>query len=330
MRTGAAAGHTGHFHEALPYASHDELLAVVVPFLCGGVAEGEPTVVALGDQHAELVRAALAPEVLAGVVFQPGGDMYTRPASAIRAYREMLAGYTAAGATQIRLVGELPPTELGATWDWWARYESAVNHAYDEFPLWSMCAYDTTATPAHVMADVARTHQHTAHPGDQHVPSQGYVEPRRFLRGHTPVVADPLQLTAPAIHLKDPTAAETRAAIARLNESDGILPEEKVGDLQLAVTEAVANGLVHGTPPVVVRCWAGVNRIVVTVSDRGRGPTDPFAGLQAAAHAPNGGFGLWLAHQLCDHVTMDHGDDGFTLRMISGDPYQRVGPAPQP
>lgn len=158
MRTGAAAGHNGYFHEAVYYASDEELLAVVVPFLRGGVAAGEPTVVALGEQHAALVRAALPATDAGRVVFHPGGDMYARPASAIRAYRAMLADHTAAEAEQIRIIGELPPSELGATWDWWARYESAINHAYDEFPLWSMCAYDTRTTPAHVLADVARTH----------------------------------------------------------------------------------------------------------------------------------------------------------------------------
>jgi anti-sigma regulatory factor (Ser/Thr protein kinase) len=326
MRTGAAAGHVGYYHEALTYASDAELLAVVVPFLSGGVTEGEPTIVALGEQHAELVRAELPPEVAGRVEFHPGGDMYARPASAIRSYREMLAGHTAGGAGQIRIVGELPPAELGATWDWWARYESAINHSYDEFPLWSMCAYDTRVTPAHVLADVARTHPRTARPGDEHTPNADYVAPDEFLDRRTPATLDPLQLTPPAVDLQDPAAAEARAAIARLNER-GVLSRRQLGDLQLAITEVVTNGLTHGTPPVTVRCWAGEDRIVTTVTDRGRGPKDPFAGLQAAAHAPNGGFGLWLAHQLCDHVAMTRDEDGFTLRLISGDPHHRVGDA---
>jgi anti-sigma regulatory factor (Ser/Thr protein kinase) len=325
VRTGAAAGHTGYFHEAVYYGSDEELLAVVVPFLRGGVAGGEPTVVALGEQHAALVRAALPSGDAAEVVFHPGGDMYARPASAIRSYRDMLAGYTAAGAAQIRIIGELPPTELGATWDWWARYEAAINHAYDEFPLWSMCAYDTRTTPSSVLDDVARTHRLAAAPGDRHVPSPDFVEPERFLLDRTPVVPDPVQLTTPSVELTDPSPRDTRAALARLAATlpDDALTADKLADLQLAVTEIVTNGLGHGRPPVVVRCWAGEDRIVVTVADRGAGPTDPYAGLQAAAHAPIGGVGLWLAHQLCDHVAFDR-VDGFTVRLISGNPYHRV------
>jgi anti-sigma regulatory factor (Ser/Thr protein kinase) len=326
VRTGAAAQHTGYFHEAVYYASDEDLLAVVVPFLRGGVAEGEPTVVALGERNAALVRAALPAADSDAILFHPGGDMYARPAAAIRSYRTMLADYTAGGAHQIRIIGELPSSELGVTWDWWARYESAINHAYDEFPLWSMCAYDTRTTSAGVLADVARTHPRAAAPGDRHIPSQDYAEPSRFLSRRIPVAPDPLQLSPPPVEMKDPAPADARAAVARLNDTvpGGILSEDRLADLQLAATEAVANGLTHGTPPVVVRCWVAEDRVVVTVTDRGEGPRDPFAGLQAAAHAPNGGLGLWLAHQLCDHVAMDHSVDGFTLRMISGNPHHRV------
>ena len=130
MRTGAAAGHVGYFHEAVCYDSDEHLLGVVVPFLLDGVAAGEPTVVSLGERNAALVRAALP----AGgpVIYLAGGDLYARPASAIRSYRRLLADHVSAGAGQIRIVGELAPGSFGSTWDWWARYESAINHAYDE------------------------------------------------------------------------------------------------------------------------------------------------------------------------------------------------------
>ena len=59
MRTGAASGHHGYFHEAVRYDADDELMAVAVPFLRDGVEAGEPTFVALGERTAGLVRAAL-------------------------------------------------------------------------------------------------------------------------------------------------------------------------------------------------------------------------------------------------------------------------------
>ncbi|MGB3438979.1 MAG: sensor histidine kinase [Actinophytocola sp.] len=320
MRTGAPSGRAGYFHEAIRYASDDELLAVVLPFLQGGIDAGEPTVVALGEAETALVRDALGNDT--PVVFQAGGEMYARPAGAIRAYRDMFAGHTAAGAHQIRVVGALPATALGATWDWWARYESAINDAYDEFPLWSMCAYDTRITPPEVLADVARTHPHVATPGDTHLTSPAYVEPGLFLRRDLPMAPDPLQLTPPAFELADPNPGAARAALAQVGQ--GVLEAEVLGDLRIAVTETITNAMTHGEPPTLVRCWAGPDRVVVTVTDRGKGPADPFAGLRAAAHAPIGGLGLWLTHQLCDHVAMSLTPDGFTIRLISGNPNHRA------
>jgi anti-sigma regulatory factor (Ser/Thr protein kinase) len=320
MRTGVPAGRTGYFHEAVYYGTDDELLGVVLPFLLGGVAAGEPTIVALCEPNAAVVREALGADT--PVVFNSGGDLYGRPASAIRAYRDLFAEHTSAGAGQIRVVGELPPEALGATWDWWARYESAINDAYDEYPLWSMCAYDTRSTPAEVLADVARTHPNVAAPGDRHLTSPEYVEPELFLRHDRPVPPDPLQLTPPTVELADPSPSSARAALARIGGD--VLSADKLADLRIAVTEIVTNAMSHGSPPVVVRFWTGPDRVVVTVTDGGTGPTDPFAGLRAAAHAPIGGLGLWLTYQLCDHVAMSTSPEGFTLRMISGNPHHRA------
>ncbi|GAB1516086.1 anti-sigma factor RsbA family regulatory protein [Actinophytocola sp. KF-1] len=315
------AGHTGYFHEALRYGSDDELLTAVVPFLLGGVAAGEPTIVALGEEKTALVRAAVGADI--PVVYHSGGEVYARPAAALRAYSDLFARHTADGAHQIRVVGELPPAALGATWDWWARYESAANDVYARFPLWSLCAYDERTTPPEVLADVARTHPHVAGPGDTHLPNEAYVEPHQFLRYDLPPAPDPVQHTAPAVELVNPVPSRARAVLADVG--DGVLTAESLSDLRIAVTETVTNALTHGTAPIVVRYWAGPDRVVVTVTDGGKGPADPFAGLRAAAHAPSGGLGLWLTHQLCDHVSMSVDDEGFTVRMISGNPNHRAG-----
>jgi len=311
--------HDGYLHEAVCYGTDEELLAVVLPFLRDGIAEGEQTIVALGEPNTALVREALGDG--AQTLFQSGGDLYARPAGAIRAYRDLFTEYTAGGARRIRVVGELPPTALAVTWDWWVRYESAINDAYREFPLWTMCAYDTRTTPAEVLDDVARTHPHIA-AGDRHLTSQDYVEPGLFLRQDRPVAPDPLELTPPVAELADPTPAAARTALVRLSE--GVLDTDTLDDLRIAVTETVTNAMIHGVPPTTVRVWTGPDRVVVTVTDGGTGPADPFAGLRAAAHAPMGGLGLWLTYQLCDHVAMSHTTDGFTIRLISGNPHHRV------
>ncbi|MGW4501844.1 anti-sigma factor RsbA family regulatory protein [Micromonospora sp. NPDC004336] len=317
MRTGAPALHHGYYHEAVRYDSDDELLAVAVPFLLGGVDAGEPTYVTLGEHTAALVRAALPARC--GVEFLPGGDMYARPASAIRSYRQLLAEQVAAGARQIRIIGEVPRDAFGATWDWWARYESAINHAYDDFPLWSMCAYDTRGTPPEVLADVARTHPRFATADGRHVPSSAWTPPTAYLRENRAIVPDPLQAAPPLIELADPTAAAARAAVHQADR--GQVPADDLDDLVVAVSETVTNALRHGRPPVRLRLWSGDDRIVATVGDGGDGPADPFCGLLPAAKDDTpGGLGLWITYQSCSHVTWHRDDDGYTLRLTVGTP----------
>jgi anti-sigma regulatory factor (Ser/Thr protein kinase) len=306
----------GYDHEAIYYGSEDELLAVVVPFLRGGVEAGEPTVVSLDDEKAELVRAAV-PES-SKITFLTTDELYARPAVAIKAYRDLMAGYVAGGAPRIRILGEVPHAALESTWDWWARYESAVNYAYDEFPLWSMCGYDTRITPRHILDDVARTHPLVATPDGRHSPGGGYIEPPTFLGQSRPMTDYPIQHQLPLAELIDPTPPAVRRAVRDANRTT--LPPGGIEDFLVAVSETVTNALRHGRPPVRVRIWTDPDQLVVTVHDHGAGPTDPFAGLQPAANRSTGGLGLWIAHQMCSHVAFAHDEDGFTIRLTATNP----------
>ncbi|WP_370961859.1 anti-sigma factor RsbA family regulatory protein [Amycolatopsis sp. cg9] len=310
----------GYEHAVVRYASEDELVAVGVPFLTAGIAAGEPTVVSLDREHTELLRAALPPD--ADTHFLPMGDLYARPAVAIRSYRELMAGFVAGGAAGIRILGELPRAAIDTSWDWWARYEAAVNHAYDEFPLRSICAYDTRTTPRHVLDDVARTHPFVATPGGGHRANDGFVDPLAFLAGPRPMTPHPIQRTEPLIELTDPQPREARHAVLAANKTD--LPAAEIDDLVLAVSEIADNALRHGRPPVTLRIWAGPGCMVVTVHDTGDGPADPFAGLLPAEREV-GGRGLWITHQICSQVTLHRDDTGFTARLTAGNPWPAGG-----
>jgi anti-sigma regulatory factor (Ser/Thr protein kinase) len=316
MRTGAAAGHLGYFHEALCFESDEHLVDVAVPFLTGGVEAGEPSVVALDGRNADLVRSAL-PRGL-DVIYLSGGAVYARPAAAIRSYRKLLSDLVAGGASQIRILGELSPVALGVAWDWWARYESAINHAYDDFPLWSMCAYDARSVPADALADVLRTHPRSATADGRHVPNDTYIDPIQYLTETRPPVTDPLQHTEPRVDLAEPSLSDARQAV---RDADlGQLPPDDIDDLLVAVSETVANAYKHGRTPVRLRLWSGTDRIVVSVTDGGAGPKDPFVGLIPAGDGANGGLGLWITHQSCNHVALHHDTEGFTIRLIAGNP----------
>jgi anti-sigma regulatory factor (Ser/Thr protein kinase) len=350
MRMGTPIDHRGYLHEAVLYESDEEFLGVVVPFLQEGVAVGEPCLVALRASTTGLVRAALGNTT--GLTFFD--DRYDRPASVIRSNRDLFTTHVANGASQIRVASEVPHPGVGAPWDGWARYEAAINHAYAEFPLWGLCAYDARITPDPVLDDVARTHPHLA-AAEGYRGNARYQDPAEFLARRPPSQADPMETAfPPTIELTDPTPAAARdaartASTIRSNAlraepaAPGAIqveapqpvtpqhetPQRETSQLGLtdiehlvfAVSEAVTNAVTHGRRPVRVRLWTAPDRIVATVTDRGDGPTDPFAGLLPVSNTSPGGLGLWLTHQLCSHVTLDTTDDGFTIRLVVGTPH---------
>ncbi len=316
MRTGAAAGHHGCFHEAALYGSDDELLSIVIPFIEGGAEASEPTMVVLGETNAELVRAAMGDT--SNVSFMDANAHYNRPAGVIKSYRELLAAHRARGAPQIRIVGEVPHPDLGRRWEKWACYEAVINHAFDDFPLWGLCPYDTRIIPDDVITDVVRTHPYLATPNGQHVPNTDFEDPADFLTRRPPAEADPLETSPPMAELRDPTPAVARRTVrsaARASRLDA----DELENLVFAVSEAVTNAANHGQPPVCLRLWASPDRLVATVTDQGHGPTDPFVGLLPTTDSASGGLGLWMTHQLCSHVTLGRTDEGFTVRVVAGD-----------
>ncbi|GHF63806.1 anti-sigma regulatory factor (Ser/Thr protein kinase) [Amycolatopsis bartoniae] len=311
MRTGAAEGHEGYFHEAAFYASDQELLDVVVPFLEEGVAAGEPVLVAFGPVNERLLGTAFD---LAKVTVIPGDEQYLRPAVAIRRYRELFARCVADGAAQVRVVGDVPHPGAGQPWDWWARYESVVNRVFDDFPLWGLCPYDTRITPEHVLDDVVRTHPRLATVDGRHVHNDGYEVPARFLSPWREAPRPLPEAEPPVTDLRDPTAAEARRELRAALGPSGI-GRDRTEDFVMAVSEAVTNAFVHGRPPLRVRIWSGPGRAVVTVTDGGAGPVDPFTGLVAAKETRSAGVGLWMAHQICRHVCMYADEEGFVVRL---------------
>ena len=320
MRTGAARGHVGHFHEVGFYGSDAEFAALAVPFIEEGVAAGEPVVVAYDDRKGDLVRSSLADP--SAVEFIGGTSQYATPARTIAAYQRLFESHVANGAGQIRITGELPRRGTGERFEGWDRYESAVNTVWQDFPVWGLCLYDTTTMPQ-AMLDVAeRAHPRIVSPSGQHRPSDRYQQVPAFTG--LPVPPDPLEATAPMVELTDRPAADVQDALERIGRRR--LTDLTLADLIFSVLEAASNALLHGRPPVTVRIWTAPDRVVVTVHDTGRGPADPLAGLVPSSRGtPNAGLGLWMVHQLNIDTALLHTDDGFTVRLRAGKPP--AGPA---
>jgi anti-sigma regulatory factor (Ser/Thr protein kinase) len=309
MRTGAARGYEGYYHETAFYRSDTDFLALVVPFLEEGVAAGEPVVVACRAPNERLLRDRVADP--SGIRFLPGTHQYDRPTESVLNYRKLFGEY--AGAAQIRVVGDVPHPGVGASWDWWSRYEAAVNDLFAEFPLWGLCPYDLRTTPGDVLADVLRTHPRLVGADGGHLVNPDYRESWAC----SDPSPDPLEAEHPLVDLLDPTPAEARHAVSAACVATR-LTEDELDDIVYAASEAVTNALTHGKPPARLRIWADDVHVVVAVSDRGEGPDSPTAGLAPTERTTTAGLGLWLTHRTCRDVSMSRDANGFTIRLVVG------------
>ncbi len=308
-------GHVGIFHETTFYDSDEQFLSVVLPFLRQGVAAGEPTVSLFAEHNQRLLRDAMGPE--SGVEFVDGGGHHLSPAVAIQRHRQILAGYVADGATQIRIAGEVPHPGTGVPWEWWARYEAAANDVYNEYPMYGLCPYDLRITPEQVIDHARRTHTHFVTAEGVRERCDTYQRPADFLADAVTAWVEPLEAEPPLVEVADPAPHQARQAVTTL-QSLARLSSDDLNGLLLSTSEAVTNALVHGRAPVLLRAWAAPGRIVVTVSDHGPGPADVAAGLMPAAGP--GGLGLWLAHQMCAYVSLRRSAEGFSIRLVAGSP----------
>jgi anti-sigma regulatory factor (Ser/Thr protein kinase) len=312
MSTGPSP-RVGRFHEVGFYRSDSEFAALIVPFVEAGVAAGQPVIIGYDDRKAGLLRSWLsAPDA---VTFIADGSLYATPARAIAYYWQIFERHSAAGATQIRIAGDVPHEGNGGRFAGWDRYESAANTVWDRFPVWSRCLYDAAATPARVLDTAARTHPRIVLPSGQYQPSSRYQDPAEFEPLlHDP---DPLERSAPAIEMTDPSAAQVRHAVTSIGS--GQLSDSALRDLVIGASEAVSNAWRHGRPPVSVRIWAASGRVLVRVHDTGSGPADPLAGLVPAPSTPERkGAGLWLIHMLGLDPALIRSRDGFTVQLVAG------------
>ena len=85
MRTGAARGQVGHFHEVGFYGSDTEFRALIVPFAEEGIAAGEPVIIGYDGRKNALVQSWLTDP--SAVTFIPASFRPQAPAARTAASR---------------------------------------------------------------------------------------------------------------------------------------------------------------------------------------------------------------------------------------------------
>jgi anti-sigma regulatory factor (Ser/Thr protein kinase) len=302
----------GYLHELGIYASDEEFRDLVCPFGLGALEVGEPVVLACDPHKMELLQHWLpdAPSISYVTDTSP----YATPAKALVAWRRVIEDHLAAGAPRVRIAGNVPHPGYGRSYAGWDRYEAAVNRALGDLPVWASCLYDARIAPADVLETATRLHHHVFDRNGTHRANDSFEPVGRLADFLTPPL-DPLESTAPTVELIDPTPLAARVAVRHVTER---LSADQRHGLVLATSEAVTNALLHGIPPVRLRIWLGVGRVVINVHDEGNGPINPLAGLCSSEDESEAGRGLSLAHQLDIDVALIAAGDGFTVRLGAG------------
>lgn len=117
-----------------------------------------------------------------------------------------------------------------------------------------------------------------------------------------------------------------RSVVGAAAGSGADLTPDRVADLRLAVSEAVANAMeAHGLSEVedrvVIRCDLSDRRIEVEVTDRGSGFDPDSLPSLPGVDSPErlryeSGLGVSLMHHLTDETIVESGADGTAVRLI--------------
>jgi anti-sigma regulatory factor (Ser/Thr protein kinase) len=108
--------------------------------------------------------------------------------------------------------------------------------------------------------------------------------------------------------------AEVRALAEKHARMAG-LPDNRVIDFVIAVSEVVANTVRHARSPGSMEIWHRDDEIVCEIRDAGV-ITDLMVGRQGPpSPKATGGLGLWLVYQVCDHVELRSDENGTVIRL---------------
>lgn len=300
--------HGSYRHEAFLYRDDSDFLAGIVPFVRGGVAAGQPVMVAVRGDKLPPLRDALGSDAT-DVHFVDMAELGRNPARIIPGWRRFLDEHCR-DEQPVRGVGE--PIWAGRRVTEVAEaqlHEALLNVAVDpDTPMWLRCPYDLGSLSEAELTEAARSHPIL-------VESGGYAGSRSYggvqhvedlFAGELPEppgVTDGLALPA--------TAADVAALVHRHAGAAG-LDGERAWGLSLAVREIVAGAPTGAT----LRAWAEPGALVCEVRDP-EPVDDPMVGRRRPAASEPDPRGLWLANQVCDLIQVRSTPAGTTVRIVS-------------
>lgn len=292
-----AKPHSGYRHDVLVHENDDDLVAGTRAFVERGLASGGQVLV-----HGTRSRVGLLREVLGDhpqLEYGLDEELYQEPTRTLFAYQRRLAEMPE--PLDFWVTGTVPLGHDMAEQAAWARYESAVNEALSSYSFRALCTYDTRTNPDSVIQAALATHP-SINTDLTSRPSTQYVDPVSFLAdsmARVPRPPDERPSWATTVSgLED--LAQARCLLKTVARDSSALSLPAVDEFITAVSEVMANGVVHGGPPVYVSLWADVASLTCQILDSGAGTVHPLAGLRYPDEW--GPMGLWAARQLVDDL----------------------------
>ena len=312
---GGAHNHTeneqGFRHEAFIYAGLDEFVEGTSAFVRAGLEHDEPTLVVVSAPKIELLRERLGADA-GRVQFADMARVGANPARIIPAWREFVNGHFGS-RRPVRGIGEpATPDRAPAELVECHVHEALLNLAFaDARAFRLLCPYDAATLDPAAVEEAKRTHPFVVADGAEAAsPRYCGIE-----LASTPFSA-PLPEPPPDAE-RLPYDAHTmdvvRGVIVRRAIASG-LSVRAMQDLVLAVDEMATNSVRHGGGRGLLRVWQQQDALICEVSDGGR-IRDPLVGRVRPAVGQVGGFGVWLANQLCDLVQIRSVASGTVIRL---------------
>ncbi|MFB9685042.1 anti-sigma factor RsbA family regulatory protein [Amycolatopsis plumensis] len=297
---------TGTFgHPALFYRGAAEYLAGTVPFVRDGLAAGEPVAVAVPGANLELIERELGADAARVRLLDmtvAGRNPGRIIPGVLRAFADSHPGKPA------RIIGEpIWAARSAVEYPACAQHEALINLAFSGRDATILCPYDADALAPDVLADAEATHPVLIDGTGQR--SSPAFDPTGLIERYN----QPLPVPSGAFELDGTTDLAAARALAHVRAAACGLAEDRLGDVEMVVTELLSNSVEHGSGSGTVRFWGGDGEFVCEVHDRGR-LTDPLAGRHPASPYQPRGRGLLLVNHLADLVRLHTGEGGTTFR----------------
>jgi anti-sigma regulatory factor (Ser/Thr protein kinase) len=297
-------------HEAFFHAGDDEFIAGALPFIREAVDAGEPILVAVSARKVARLRRELGP-ASERVRFADMATLGLNPARIIPAWHDFVSEHRDV-SDRIRGIGEpIWPGRSDAELSECYRHECLLNVAFaeaDGFTL--LCPYDTATLDPEVVEAARHSHPVVAEHGAR-VASDRYREAEFLEPFAAHLSRPPAQSLEVAFSEQD--LPRVRGCLRSFADGAG-LSQERQDDLVLAVHELATNSVRHAGGNGALRLWRDGGSVVCEVADRGRIDA-PMVGRFRPAAGQIGGYGVWLANQLCELVQVRSFDSGNVVRV---------------